>query len=640
MLQVSNEYLEKMKLFENNYEHNYTVKNITRDIDLSDLLTNNSLKISRFLRQANGTISPSKIELSLTARADIPDDILLKDFQRMYKEFKNKRWKDLIYEEVLAEFLVRKGDLIIVEDVFNGEKITVFTGNVESLSKTDTSLGREIRLRVDDNTIKGHDYTFSEDYSYENHYIYNSNDKEHSLLFLLCKKHLEFDENKLQIQDIKNTNGEHIIIPLATFKKGTKIMSEIGELVRSFYGNIYTMPDGSLKINTIFDKSYIQKLDITLGNKKGNYPVLEFIENTPIHPSQNKVEVKYSNLYALEEQEVFKLSGRNATTDDAKIIIRSNTVGQDWWKIEFKDVIDVKREPIIEAYRLQDNVNVDILYSSYELEWNNGNARVKFHNPNNYDIYIKKFAFIGKPINQSNENAILYTENINLNDKNTHLKTVSYKYIVSKLQATEIAKHTYYNECRSYDKVRLKTNNMPFLELEDVINLDFKKYNGKYQIIAINQSHEDTELVLKRYNDYEGREEFIISEISNVNFDSKLISNSSINKEQLINLDEVKRSIEELKEKIRILEDENNVDIWERLGYNGQYTNNVEGWKKILLVNSNWKRVFIKSKLEEEGLLSVNDNTPRIDLPDNKRFWAFSNKINAQGTEATVYISK
>ena len=317
MINISNDYLEQMKLESNNYEHHYTVKNITRDLDLTDLLINDNLRTSRFLRQSNGSLSPSTLELSLIARADIPNDILLLEFHREYREFKNKKWKDIIYEELLSEFLVRKDDLIIVEDIFNGEKITVFTGKVQGLSKTDTFKGREIIVRIDDNTIKGHNYTFSKDYSYENFYIYKATDKEHSLLHILCTEHLEFPENKLNIQDIKMPNGEYIKIPLATFNKGTKIMEEIAEIVRSIYGNIYTLPDGTLKINTIFDKSYIQKLDITLGNKKGDYPILEFIETTPVHPNENKVEVKYSNTFTLEEQEVFKLSGKNSTKEDA-----------------------------------------------------------------------------------------------------------------------------------------------------------------------------------------------------------------------------------------------------------------------------------------------------------------------------------
>ena len=241
------------------------------------------------------------------------------------------------------------------------------------------------------------------------------------------------------------------------------------------------------------------------------------------------------------------------------IIIRANSQGKDFWKIDFKDVIGIKHEPIIEAYKIIESEQVSVNYSDYQLEWGQGSARVKFNNSNNYDIFIKKFVFLGKPLNKTTENSILYTEKTDISDKNTYLKTVSYKYIVSKEQATELAKHTYYNECRDYNKVKLKTNNMPFLELEDVIKLDFKKYVGNYQIIAINQSHEDTELVLKKYSDYEGRSEFIISEISSVDFNSNLHS-SSISKENnqidQTEINTLKEKIQELKNSELNLENE------------------------------------------------------------------------------------
>lgn len=48
--------------------------------------------------------------------------------------------------------------------------------------------------------------------------------------------------------------------------------------------------------------------------------------------------------------------------------------------------------------------------------------RVKFNNPNNYDIFIKKFAFKGKPITKFNENSIFYTEETSLKENETNLK--------------------------------------------------------------------------------------------------------------------------------------------------------------------------------------------------------------------------
>lgn len=86
-------------------------------------------------------------------------------------------------------------------------------------------------------------------------------------------------------------------------------MEEIAQLVRSFYGNLYTIPNGNIRINTLLTVHILKKINITLGNKKGNYPVLYFIENSDIVPVQNKVEVKYSNSVVENTQVVASIRG-------------------------------------------------------------------------------------------------------------------------------------------------------------------------------------------------------------------------------------------------------------------------------------------------------------------------------------------
>ena len=551
MLNVTQKYLEDMKHEENNRKHKYTVKNVTRNLDLTELLNNETLTISRFLRTAQGNISPSNIRLSLEARAEIPAEFLVRNFHRQYQEFKNKKWSELIYEEVLEEYLVKIGDLIVVKDIYNDEELTIFTGNVTELQKTDTQTKRTINITVDDNTIKGYEYFFSEDLVFENYYINNNKEKNKSLLYILCKDYLEIPAKKINIQDIKNSNGQHIRIPIATFKKNTKIMKEIGEIVRSFYGNIYTMPDGTLKINSIFDKSYLQKLDITLGNKKANYPILEFIETTEKEPKENKVEIKYEQLQIGDPQEVFLLTGHNGTNEDAKILVKKKSKGEDYWRIDFNDVIELNKTPTVEAYFLTDDVRQqETPYTDFILEWiNDRTAKLKFNNRTDKDIFIKKFSFTGRPVTKFNDNSIFYTENKKLTEKNTNIKTVNYNYIVDKTQAIELSKHTFYNECRPYRTIKLRTNNMPFLELEDIIKVDFKKYNGDFQIIAINQTNLYTELVLKEYREYQGNSEFIISEKSTYTGGIKSFGQIKREEKQLSDrLNEIERRLQRLEQ--------------------------------------------------------------------------------------------
>ena len=530
---VSDTYKELMKTESNNIKHQYTIRNITRELDLTDLLTNTSFNISRFLRTAEGNISPSTLNLILEANANAPSDVLIKDFHRRYKDFPRMRWSELLTLENVDEYLVKNGDIITIEDTFNNETLMIFKGVVRNIVKTDTSLGRTIELSVDDNTIKGYEKLFIEDISYENFYISNNTDKAKSLLHTLATKYLGFEDNELEIADIK-INNEYVKIPLVNIKKGTKVMEELSEIVRSVYGNIYTTNTGKLKINSVFDKSYIHKVDITLGDKKGNYPILSFIETSEIIAKNNKVEVNYTNTVAQNKQTVFALAGQNAvqSEDDAKIVVRANTTGKEYWKIDIKDVIELDKVPRIVAYTLNGTTKTNITYSTYELDINSSGGKLKLNNTTNKDIFIKEFKLQGRPILTFNNNTVSYTEIRNLKQEDMSIKTVGYKYIMSKEQATEMAKHTYYNECRDYNTIKLRANNMPFLELEDVIKLDFKKYKGNYQIIAIDQANDYMELVLKLYRDYEANSENFITEQTNYANEEYLRSRANIEKEQ------------------------------------------------------------------------------------------------------------
>lgn len=84
-----------------------------------------------------------------------------KDFHHKYKEFRNIKWKDWLKIERLEEYLCRAGE-VEIKDIFNEEEI-VFIGKVNTTKKTDHFLGRDIDVFITDNTITGHDYTFSED---------------------------------------------------------------------------------------------------------------------------------------------------------------------------------------------------------------------------------------------------------------------------------------------------------------------------------------------------------------------------------------------------------------------------------------------------------------------------------------------
>lgn len=561
LIEVNEEYMNLAKDEYNNYQHKYKIINLTRNgMNLEPLLISESLRVNRFLRTARGTLTPNNVKLQFEGKQGNQQDFLVKDFLNRYKDFPNMRWKDIITIEFIEEYLIKNQDIIEIIDIFNSKEITIFKGQVREVTRIDTDNRRTIDITIEDNTIKGYENTFSEEKVYENYYISNNNEKDKSILHILSKM-IGFNDNELHIADVKLKGSEYIKIPLIKCEKGKKIMEEIAEIVRATYGNIYTLPNGELRITSDLDKSYIEDTKITIGSKDGNYPVLSFIENTEIQPKENKVEVKYNNVVKHDKQAVFILSGQNAVQneDDAKIKIPKNSEGKEWWKIELNNVINIERTPHIVAYKIvsapsHDNkieyATEEVKYTDYELVWeDNGlNAKLRFNNKNDYDIYIKEFKIYGNPITSFKDNSILYTEIKGIKDYN--LKQVSNKYINSKELATEIAKHTYYNECRTYSRVKLQTNNMPFLSLEDIVHLDYNKYKGDYQVIAITQTESYTELLLKLYREYQAYNENFITEITAKNNKDLINSKVNITKEEKEKITQNDKAIKELKEKI------------------------------------------------------------------------------------------
>lgn len=651
LIEVNEEYMNLAKDEYNNYQHKYKIINLTRNgMNLEPLLISESLRVNRFLRTARGTLTPNNVKLQFEGKQGNQQDFLVKDFLNRYKDFPNMRWKDIITIEFIEEYLIKNQDIIEIIDIFNSKEITIFKGQVREVTRIDTDNRRTIDITIEDNTIKGYENTFSEEKVYENYYISNNNEKDKSILHILSKM-IGFNDNELHIADVKLKGSEYIKIPLIKCEKGKKIMEEIAEIVRATYGNIYTLPNGELRITSDLDKSYIEDTKITIGSKDGNYPVLSFIENTEIQPKENKVEVKYNNVVKHDKQAVFILSGQNAVQneEDAKIKIPKNSIGKEWWKIELNNVINIERTPHIVAYMIkkitigtkEEYTTYEVEYTDYELVWeDNGlNAKLRFNNRDNFDIFIKEFKIYGNPITNFKDNSILYTEIKGIKDYN--LKQVSNKYINSKELATEIAKHTYYNECRTYSRVKLQTNNMPFLSLEDIVHLDYNKYKGDYQIIAITQTESYTELLLKLYREYQAYNENFITEITAKNNKDLISSKVNITKEEKEKITQNDKAIKELKEIIKTLQDSNNTKLDKITEQISKFTSFLEEYKKIepklKKIVSNFKEIDYMNKAEVLAQMKKIKNKAEFDkIFGSKRI----RRMITNNPDMLLYISK
>ena len=377
--------------------------------------------------------------------------------------------------------------------------------------------------------------------------------------------------------------------------------------------------------------------------------------------------MKYSNSVLQERKAVFVLAGQNADfeSDDARIRIKKNSKGKEWWKVEFKDCVNIEKKPLVVAYiltkpephtqvqsqsysssntsnvekKIEDSYKKYIDYNEYELAWeeNTQVAKLKFNNSKNYEIFIEKFKFFANPIIKFKNNYIIYTEIKNLTNYN--IKTVDNQYINSKEQATEIAKHTYYNECRAYSRIKLQTNNMPFLELEDVVHLDYNKYKGKYKIIAIKQTNEYTEILLKLYREYEAFEENFITEIVAKNNEDLLSSKSKITKEEKPS--ESNKEIAKLKSSIEALQNDVNTKFEKLTEQISKFTSFLEEYKKIepklKKIVSNFKEIDYMNKAEVLAEMKKIKNKAEFDkIFGSKRI----RRMITNNPDMLLYISK
>ena len=93
---VSEEYRKLAKLEENNNKHTYLIRNETKNFELTDLVVNTNFSISRFLRTAQGNISPNSLNLRLEALSLDSFNSKVIEFRRKYNEFLGKKWKELL----------------------------------------------------------------------------------------------------------------------------------------------------------------------------------------------------------------------------------------------------------------------------------------------------------------------------------------------------------------------------------------------------------------------------------------------------------------------------------------------------------------------------------------------------------------
>lgn len=525
---VSNDYINKSKIEKNNVNHKIIIYNNSQRKDITHYFEGEDINIHRNLtdnkaitpNQLNLTFNIDKWELSnMDAYFNTPIDEVNKKFSEYdirFSEFPTVKALNLPLKE---------NEEIVIKDIFNGEEVILFKGIVYSIKlREDVNNKKSVRVEIKDKTINAYLTKLSTDLNFRNVFLYNSNDKENSILYILAKQ-IGFKDSEIEIEEIKTKENEYIKLPTVNLKKGTVIMKEMVELVLSIVGNIYVKSNGNLKITSLLNQDDTNKIEYELNGAN----ILNFFEIQRIKPTYNKVNVKYVEYKHMPKQHIFILAGQNAnySEDDAKVIIRANTKkSNQFWKIEYitENVVNVDRNIEIKVYRYIDNEKVYIdNFNEYEIDFDK--MTLRFWNSKDYDIFIEKFKILGEPIKEIKDNSVSYTE-YKLEEINYNLLEVNNKYINTHTQAKEVTKYTYFKNCREYNLYKFECNSLPFLELEDVLTLNFRNYNNKIQINSIEQHKNKTVITATDYNEYEVNKENYESYKTNEFDESNFLNNS------------------------------------------------------------------------------------------------------------------
>ena len=118
------------------------------------------------------------------------------------------------------------------------ETLTLFTGIAQAYPTEITNSANSYEITVYDMIKNGIEKKFDDHEVRINWYVCNNSATEKSLAHYLAQK-AGIPADKLLFEDVKDANGNYIVIPYAHFEKGNSVMQEFAELAESVKGAIY-----------------------------------------------------------------------------------------------------------------------------------------------------------------------------------------------------------------------------------------------------------------------------------------------------------------------------------------------------------------------------------------------------------------
>ncbi|MBP9479069.1 MAG: hypothetical protein KBF12_10650 [Sebaldella sp.] len=527
-MSILQSYINKTYKEKNNLKHRIRVFNKTKNVDITEYLDNDTLEISRFLENETQSIAANTLDLTFLPpevdKATEKEIIYFGDSDKSFDVY------DMLFTDFKDSYknnIININDEIHIIDIFDNTELSLFVGIVTKPVIRREHLRTYIKLTLEDRTSIGYKKRFDKDYVYQGYYAYHSGAKNQSLLYKLAIE-LGFQDSDIEIEEMKHTLGDYIIIPVAKFEKDNQIIEELVTLVRAVVGDIWVTRDGKLKITSLLNQKDTNRVNYKL--KYGN--ILNYLESTITKPETNKVEVSFTENKTNPREAVFILAGQNANyeNDDAKVKVPANTLtNNEYWQIKYLTdyVNNLEKTPEVVAYiPNSDGTKTYIAYTDYELILDNDGGKVKFFNHTASDIFIEKFKIYGEPIKVYTGNKVTYTEK-NLADHEIELHTYENKYVQDIRLAQSVARYLYFKNCREKTTHKMRTNTVPFLELQDVIKLEFEDITKDIQLTKITQKQNELEIEAIEYEEYKPNTEYFENQKSNL-FDESYLNNGYI----------------------------------------------------------------------------------------------------------------
>lgn len=432
---------------------------------------------------------------------------------------------------VIEEDLIKTNETITIEVLDQvGNKIYFLTGEAKINSKVIHYTGKkEVYIEVVDELDKLFEKVVSKDTFFFDQWLYNSTQKENSILYKIALE-LGFTDKNIDFEDIRDTESKLIKIPFMIIREGNKWIDELHTIVDCTRGLLYIENEKLKFKNNIFKNSTGEIEEFN------NINIIRSVTEKTDYKTYNGVKLLYDSYKYLPNQVVFDLA--------EKIEVKANTTPENQ-KLEFNinyitSIVTHHNLTSAQGYYYENEnpVRIDLVEGVHYkfVEFKESKAIVKFFNPYNQILYIDKFEITGIPVAKYEDNkAIAKDEGIKTDNQENFKEIEKNKYIQTEELATNLSKLAY-KEIQDKKTFNFVTNFHPGYELGKVYGLIIDDIYTKITLDTIN-------INLSRINGFKidiTASEYIEDEISH----NISITENQVSKDKY--LDDLKNTVDDL----------------------------------------------------------------------------------------------